>query len=206
MSFDIGQLRRGDRIIGGGAIALFIFMVFFKWYGISSNLGSIAGVNVNVSRTGWQTFTNSRWIWLLTIIVALGALALKATQRKVETVVQPSAIIASLGALSTLLIFYRIVHHPTASASYGSFHASAGIKFGIWLGLIAALAITYGGYLAMQEEGTSISDVRGQASGAFSSFTGPSDSGAAAKGEPASESGPPIPPPASSGGEPPPPQ
>jgi hypothetical protein len=152
MDFDISRLRRADQIIGGGAIALFIFMFFFKWYGVSSNVTSIAGLNINVSRTGWETFTNSRWIWLLTIIAALAAVLLVATQRKLELPLKPGAIVAGLGAVSTGLILYRILHHPTASASIGSFHASAGIKLGIWLGLIAAAAITYGGYLAMQED------------------------------------------------------
>ena len=36
MSFDISRLRRADQIVGGSAIALFIFMFFFKWYGVSS--------------------------------------------------------------------------------------------------------------------------------------------------------------------------
>jgi hypothetical protein len=74
MSFDVNRLRRADWIVGGGAVAFFIFLFFFKWYGVSSNVGSIAGVNVggSISKSGWDTFTNSRWIWLITIIVAVG--------------------------------------------------------------------------------------------------------------------------------------
>jgi hypothetical protein len=208
MSFDISRLRRADQIIAGGAIALFIFMFFFKWYGVSSNVPSIAGVNVNVSRSGWDTFTNSRWIWLITIIIALLVVAAAGLQRHVESPVQPSVLVAGLGALSTLLIIYRILHHPSASASIGSFHASAGIKIGIWLGLIAAAAITYGGYLAMQSEGTSIADVRDQASSAFSGIAGATAGGEAKPPSPPASSGPPIPPPAApappeSPGEPP---
>ncbi len=52
-----------------------------------------------------------------------------------------------LGAVSALLILFRIVHHPSANASFGGFHASAGIRIGIWLGLAAALTIAGGGYL-----------------------------------------------------------
>ena len=179
MSFDISRLRRADQIIAGGAIALFIFLFFFKWYGVSTNATTIAGVNVggNFSRTGWETFTNSRWIWLLTIIVALGAVALVAGQRKLELAVPPGAIVAGLGALSTLLILYRIVHHPTASASFGNFHASAGIKIGIWLGLIAAGTITYGGYLAMQAEDALIAQEGDPSSGAFSNVAAPLSGG-----------------------------
>jgi hypothetical protein len=170
MDFDISRLRRSDQIIGGSAIAFFIFLFFFKWYGVSSNVSSIAGVNVNISKSGWSVFTNSRWIWLITIIVAIGAVVVVAARLKLETPVKPSVLVAGLGALSTLLILYRIIHHPTASASIGNFHASAGIKIGIWLGLIAAAGVTYGGYLAMQDEGTSLADVRDQASGAVDSF------------------------------------
>jgi hypothetical protein len=173
MSFDISRLRRSDQIVGGGAIALFIFLFLFKWYGYSSNAPSIAGVNVSSSYSidGWHAFQNSRWIWIITIIVALGAVAIASGALELKSPVQLGVLVAGLGALSTLTILYRIVHHPTASASFGSFHASVGIKIGIWLGLIAAAATTYGGYLKMQEEGTSLSDVRDQASRAVSSAT-----------------------------------
>jgi hypothetical protein len=211
MSFDISRLRRADQIVGAGAVAFFIILFFFKWYGVSSNVGAVSGLNINVSRSGWDTFTNSRWIWIITIIVGLGSVVLVATQRKLELPLQPGVIVAGLGALSTVFILYRIVHHPTASASFGSFHASVGIKLGIWLGLIAAMAVTYGGYLQTQEEGTSLADVREPASDAFSGMTtaAPGASSAASPGEPAAPTSPPIPPPAappSSGprGQPPP--
>ncbi|HEV7584416.1 MAG TPA: hypothetical protein VGO14_01425 [Solirubrobacteraceae bacterium] len=206
MDFDIGRLRRAEQLIGGGAVALFVFLFFFKWYGVSTNLTSISGVNINVSRTGWETFTNSRWIWLLTIIVALAAVALVAMRRTIELPVSPGAVVTGLGALSTLFILYRIVHHPTASASVGSFHASAGIKLGIWLGLLAAVAITYGGLLSMQHAApaTEAHESSGQA------FTGltvnPATAEPAPAGEPSTTAAPPIPEPpapASEGGAPP---
>jgi hypothetical protein len=183
MSFDISRLRRADWIVGGGAVFLFIFLFFFKWFGGSVS-GALqgGGLNAGSSSTGWDTFTNSRWIWLITIIVALGSVVLVAGQRKLDIPIQPGVIVAGLGALATLLILYRIIHHPHASASFGGFHASYGIKIGIWLGLIAAAAITYGGYLQMQEEGTSLSDVRAQAGEAFSAVTSPATGGGSAPG------------------------
>jgi len=198
------RLRRSDQIIGVSAIALFIFLFFFKWYGVSSNVSSIAGVNVNISKNGWSVFTNSRWIWLLTIIVAIAAVVVVAGQLKVELPVKPGVAVTALGALSTVLILYRIVHHPTASANFGNFHASVGIKIGIWLGLIAAGGITYGGYLKMQDDGTSLSDAGAQASGAVGGASGSSSSAPPGAGTPApgaaerpSAATPPIPPPAS---------
>jgi hypothetical protein len=174
MGFNIGGLRRSDRIIGIGAIAFFIFLFFFKWYGVSSST-SIGGVNYSDSANGWHTFTNSRWIWIITIIVALAVVAISAGALKFKSPVQPGVLVAGLGALSAILIIYRIIDHPSAgtSGTIAGVHysASVGIKIGIWLGLIAALALTYGGYLAMQDEGTSLSDVREQASGAFSGLS-----------------------------------
>jgi hypothetical protein len=154
MSFDVSRLRRSDWIAGGGAVALLVFMFLFSWYGGSYK--GVVSLGGSVSSTGWETFTNSRWIWLITIIVAIGAVVLVAGQRKLDLPVQPSVVIAGLGALSTLLILYRIIHHPSGSASFAGASFSYGIKIGIWLGLIAAAAITYGGYSMMGGEGISL--------------------------------------------------
>ncbi len=173
MNLDISRLRRSDRIVGASAIALFIFLFFFKWYGGSAG-SSAGGLNVSNSYSGWHTFTNSRWIWLITIVVALGSVAIAAGALKFKSPVQLGVLVAGLGALTTLLIFYRIVHHPSGGSSGTvagvSYSYSYGIKIGIWLGLIAAVALTYGGYLTMGDEGTSLADVREQASATIGNF------------------------------------
>ena len=148
-------MSRSDRIIGASAIAFLIFLFLFKWYGVSSS-ASIGGISYSYSANGWHTFTDSRWVWILTIAVALAAVAASAGVFELKSQLQPAAIVAGLGALSAVLILYRILHHPSAgvSGTIGGVHfsASAGIKIGIWLGLIAALGVAYGGYLAMQDE------------------------------------------------------
>jgi hypothetical protein len=203
MSFDISRLRRSDQIVGGSAIAFFIFLFFFHWYGYSSNGASVDGVNVggaSFSANGWHSFTNSRWIWLITIIVALVAVAVASGALKFESPVQLSVVVTGLGALSTLLILYRIVHHPTASASFGSFHVSVGIKIGIWLGLIAAAGITYGGYLGMQAEDTSLGDLHeqpGQAPGGATASVSSTSEGSASAAAPADDAPTPAPAPTS---------
>ncbi len=161
MRFDSRRLRRCDRVVGIGAIALFIFMFFFKWYGYSANLPSVAGVSISSSLNvdGWHAFSNSRWIWLATIVAALGAVAISAGALELGRSVEAGVIVAGLGTLSTITILYRIAHHHTASASFEGFHASVGIKIGIWLALVAAATIAYGGFLTMQDEGAARADV-----------------------------------------------
>jgi hypothetical protein len=200
MGLDVSRLRRSDRIIGASAIAFLIFLFVFKWYGGSAS-SSIGGVSIASSANGWHSFTNSRWIWIITIIVALGAVAISAGLLELKSPVQPGVLVAGLGALSTILILYRIVHHPSGgvSSSFGAVHVSYsyGIKIGIWLGLIAAVGLTYGGYLGMQDEGTSLADVREQAGGALSNLSAATSSGTTtpAAGSP-EQTPPPIPPPA----------
>jgi hypothetical protein len=176
MSFDISRLRRADRIVGGGTIALFILMFFFKWFGV--NVSGIANTylhlaGVSTSADAWHTMSGIRWILLLTVIVGVALVVLVGSERKLELPISLSVIVAGLGALATILVFYRvIISHPNSGES---------AKIGAYLGIVACAAITYGGYLAMQSEGTSLADVRDQASGAatsaFSGITAPASEG-----------------------------
>jgi hypothetical protein len=140
------------RLAGAGAVALLAFMLLLDWLGVSFRAGSRSTGALSAlpsalehSSTGWQAFTWARWVWLLTILLAL-VLALSARAwQELRGIVDPGALLAGLGALSSLLIFYRVVHHPIAHTA--GLHASAQLKIGIWLGLIARAAIAYGGYL-----------------------------------------------------------
>jgi hypothetical protein len=175
MGLDLSRLRRCDRVIGAGALALLVILFLFKWYGVSSH-ASVGGVSFSTSANGWHTFTNSRWLWLVTIVVALAAVWAKVDQRGLALPGRPGELVGGLGALSMIFILYRIINHPTATASttVAGIHytASAGIKIGIWLGLIAAAAITYGGYLEMQEQSTPPSPAREPTGGTGAAFSG----------------------------------
>jgi hypothetical protein len=148
------SLSAARRIVAVGAVALAVFMFFFHWYG-----GSVTGlpfgshrVGATVSTTGGETFTVSRWAWLLTIVVALGSVVVLSRGYTDDGPLPLRALVAALGALASALIVIRILHHPGPSVSGASVHISYGIKTGIWLGLAAALAIAIGGYVQMLPE------------------------------------------------------
>jgi hypothetical protein len=194
MSFDVNRLRRADWIVGGGAVALFVFMFFFKWFGASVSAPSLPGVSgasfsISSSINGWHSLTHTRWLLLITLLAALAAVALIGMARKVEP--SPAVIVTGLGLLSAIFVFYRILDHPHGGGVSGLASFSYGAKAGLYLAFVAALAIVYGGYLEMQAEGTSLSDVREQASSAFSNVTssagGPS--GGSGGGAPAGAGG-----------------
>ncbi len=159
MDPEVNGLRRADRLMGSGALVLLAVLFLAKWYEASARLGSTKGLRVlGGSFTGWHAFTHSRWIWLLTGLVALAAVSLTLSHRKLDLGVRLGTIIGGLGALSAATILYRIIHHPLAQSEVpGQVHVSysARIELGAWIALIAALTITYGGYLAMRSEGAS---------------------------------------------------
>jgi hypothetical protein len=133
------------------AIVLFLVMFIFDWFGVSggsvdTGFGSvqIAGVGGNA----WQVFDFIDLIMMLTIIVALGLAIMAANAQSHNLPVAGSALVAGLGILCVLLILFRIIDPPYELDR----------KIGVFLGLIAAGGIAYGGFLGMQEEGTSFRD------------------------------------------------
>jgi hypothetical protein len=154
VKLDANRSRLPERLEAGGAFALLIFLFFLRWYG-GSITGLLSGSHVSggtIDATGWEAFTSARWIWLGTIVFALGGALAAALAYRLEGPVQIGAVVLGLGAISSVLIVYRIVHHPGANASGHGIHIAYGIKLGIWLGLLAALAITLGGYMHLRVE------------------------------------------------------
>ena len=147
-------MRGADRLVAVAALGLLLFTFVFSWVG-ENVAGTLPGSHISGAGsgvTGWDAFTNSRWVWLLTACVALAAVGVRTVGWSPPESILPGAVVALLGVVSALLIGFRIVHHPTAHAGFGGFHVSFGIKPGIWLAFAAALAIAGGGCLQLREE------------------------------------------------------
>ena len=143
---DVNKLGQGEKVAAGSAIVLFIVM-FFSWFGASGQVEALgSAIGVDTSANAWQSFDFIDLVLLATIAVAIGAAVVKASDTPVN--IPLSTVVTVLGGLSTLLVLYRILDPPS----------DASRKFGVFLGLLLAAALTYGGWLAMQEEGTSFQD------------------------------------------------
>jgi hypothetical protein len=195
---DVNRLSQGEKIAAGSGVILFIVM-FFSWFGFSGDVGTALGsVGVDSSLNAWQSFELIDLILLLTVLVAVGAAAAKASDARIDFPL--SAVVTGLGGLSTLLVLYRILDPP----------GSLDRKFGVFLGLILAAALTYGGWRSMEEEGTSFQDAADSLGGGRGPGTGSGDTARdpyAAPPPPEDEppsTPPPPPPPPPSGGAPPP--
>lgn len=186
------NLRTGEKIAGASGLALLIIM-FLGWWGVPGLDGAAAetaealGVgDVSTTFNAWEPASFLDIIWFLTAVsgIALAALAFSRTQTNMPVAL--SAITAGLGILSVLTILFRILSTPY----------DLDRKYGVFLGLLAAAGVAYGGWKAMQEEGTSFSQQADRLQD-----RGPGGPG----GPPSSGGGTPPPPPPSSGGTAPPP-
>jgi hypothetical protein len=222
---DINRLRTGEKIAAIAGIALLIIM-FLTWFGISQeDAGEIsiesaedlaevaAGLSASATElnlNAWESFSFIDIILLVTVVVAVGLAVATAMSRSVSLPVAASALTAGFGILSTLLILFRILDTPY----------DLGREFGVFLGLIAAAAIAYGGWRAMQEEGTTFAGEADRLSdrssdtgtgtttgtGSTTPGAGPSTGSGTTPGPTTTPgSQPPPPPPPPPGGQPPPP-
>ncbi len=143
------------------AAALFILM-FFGWFGVPDSVDGIdtgfaqefaEAAGVDTSFNAWQAFDIIDLVLLVTIVVAIGAAAMAASGSASSLPVAASAVVTGLGLLSTLLVLYRVISPPD----------DAGREFWLFLGLIACAGIAAGGWMAMQEEGTTFQGTADQA-------------------------------------------
>jgi hypothetical protein len=192
---DVDKLNTGEKIAAVSGILLFIFM-FFDWFGVEVSGGGFSGSVPGAGGSAWDALDFIPIVLLITVIAALVGAVLRLSDFEYEPPVSMNAVVAALGGLSVLLILFRIID-PPSFGSYGGVSADGTLKFGIFLGLIAAAGIAYGGYMAMKEEGTTFGDAADRLSGG--SGDGPSG------GPPPPPSSPPPPPPPPSSPPPPPP-
>jgi hypothetical protein len=190
---EVDKLSTGEKVSAVSAILLFVFM-FFDWFGVK--VSGVPGFSGDISGSGggsaWDALDVIPIFLMLAIVVAIGVAMIRLTDADLEPPVSLNALVAALGGLAVLLILYRIVSPPDFG-SFGGVSVDATLKFGIFLGLIAAAGIAYGGYSAMREEGAT--------------FGGEADrlSGGPGGGHPPAGGPPPPPPPPSQQPPPPPP-
>jgi hypothetical protein len=147
---DFSRLRTGEKIAGGSAIALFIIM-FFSWYGVK-------GTDITVS--AWKAFSTTDLLLMLTILVALGMVALTALGQTVSLPVALSVIATVLAGFATLVVLFRILNQPGPNELVT-------VQIGAYLGLLATAGIAYGAFRSMADEGATFGDARAQVGSAL---------------------------------------
>jgi hypothetical protein len=146
---DTTKISFGEAIAGVSAAVLFIVM-FIPWYGAKATVpgGQISGGNANA----WQSFSFIDVLLFLVIAVTIGLVIARAADAIPADLPAPAGlIIAIAGGLAVLLILFRLINTPGEDVTGFGVEVSVGRKIGVWLGLLLAGGITFGGYTAMNE-------------------------------------------------------
>jgi hypothetical protein len=193
------ELSPGEQIAGIGGLALLLTMFLFAWYGLP-----VEGLN------GLDAFDAfSDWVNIILVFAAFAGMCLAVFGSGVARFTVSLAVItAVLGAISSVLLLFYLINPPgIPTLGEAAVEVDLDRDFGIWLGLISAIAVAFGGYKTMQEEGVSFGDAADRLSSSRSASgstqTPPSPPGATQT--PPSPSAPPPPPPGSTQAPPPPP-
>jgi hypothetical protein len=181
---DVNRLRSGEKIAAVSAIALLLIMFIFDWFGLKASAG---GFSAEGARNAWGSYGFIDIVLFVTFLAALGTAYLSASQQNVNLPVAASALVAGLGIISVILIIISIISPPDFGVSGDGIDHTR--KIGVWLGLIAAAGVAYGGWRAMQEEGTSFGAQRDRLQDRYGGDEPPPPPPPASTGGPPSEGG-----------------
>ena len=197
------RLSPGEQLAGVAGLVLILVMFLFAWFTI--DLPNVNGFDA------FDAFDD--WVNIILVFTAFAGMSLAVFGGGVSRLpVSLSVLTTVLGAISALIVLIYLISPPgVPTFGEAAVEVELGRKIGVWLGLISAIGVAVGGYLTMQEEGTSfgdaadrLSDRSGGAPGGAGAGPGaPTGGPGAGPGAPAGGPPPPPPPPPSS--QPPPP-
>jgi hypothetical protein len=145
----------GEQLAGIAGLALILIMFLFAWY---SWPGSAAD-----SLNGLDAFdAYSDWLDLILVVAAFSGICLAlfggGSERVAISLAVVTAVLGGLGAILVVVFIVSTPSPPDFGAGAGFAEGDLGVEPGAWLGLVALIALTVGGYKTMQEEGTSFGD------------------------------------------------
>jgi hypothetical protein len=150
VDFDRNRLSQGELIAGIAGLVLLIDL-WFKWYGVkvSGAGGVLKNFSIGVSATAWQAFGLIDIILFLVALIAIGVAVMRALNRMPDMPYPPATLIAVAGGIALLLILFRTISTPVDTGGVDGIDVTR--KIGLWIGLLSAAALTYGGWRAMQD-------------------------------------------------------
>jgi hypothetical protein len=140
---DTSRLTTGDIVAGVGGVVLLVSL-FLPRYGVSV---SASGFSASATGTGWEALG---FIDILLFLVSLAAMAIVAAKASgnLSPDVPAPVVLLGLGALAVLLVIYRIIDIPAGDVPDG---VDLSRKLGVFIALIGAAAVAYGGWRTNEE-------------------------------------------------------
>lgn len=140
-SFDWSRMSFATRVASVGAVVLLV-SVFLEWVHVSAGPFSSGA-------SGWSAFSLGK-LAALAALVALVALGLEIFRPDVTLPFPTPLILVVCGAVGLFCSIYHVLFLPGGDVPDG-IGVDVGRSFGVFLAVIAAAALTYGGWRRMQE-------------------------------------------------------
>jgi hypothetical protein len=121
------RLRAGEWLAGAGGAGLIVALLL-PWFD---------------GETGYEALTVIDVLLTLLALPALALPVLQATRDSPALPVATAVVIAAAGIVGVLLVLFRVIDDPWARADR---------ELGIWIALIAAVAIEASGWLSLDDE------------------------------------------------------
>jgi drug/metabolite transporter (DMT)-like permease len=135
---DLRRLRAGEWLAAAGGVALVVSLLL-PWY---SPLLPIVPYD---SLTGFQALSVIDVLLVLAALVGVALAVLQATRDSPTAPVAAGILSVVAGLLATLVVVFRLVDSPRPDDELES-------MYGAWLALLAAVALTAGGWLSLANE------------------------------------------------------
>jgi hypothetical protein len=132
-----GLWSAGERITWVAGLVLMLSS-FMGWYAGS-------GVGIKLAVIGWHTGVLGKLVFFIGLAV-LALVALHESGFELPPSIPESLVIVALGALALIFVLIRVISIPDSVLPADS----RGI--GIWISLLAALGVVFGGLLRASEE------------------------------------------------------
>jgi len=130
--------------------------MFLDWFGLKDS-GELR--LFSVGHSAWEALDYIPIVLVVAIVVALVVASVRPGESGCEPPVPAGLIVAVLGAVSVLLVLFRIVFPPNFGSirdTFGTVPIEGTVQSPILLGLAAAAGIAFGGCWVMREEGISL--------------------------------------------------
>jgi hypothetical protein len=140
------KLRGGDVLAGLAGLGLLVVM-FLPWYDFLAGPypGSRFVPDNDTAQSAWEAFSVLLVPLVITALLGIALLATTLFERTTALPVAAQVFGASIGSLTVLFVFLRIVNPPGPNYA-------ADVRWEGWLGLACTLAVAVGAWWSMRDE------------------------------------------------------
>ena len=131
--FDASQVKRSTWIAGGGAVVL-LLSTFFAWWKVSAG-------GFSVSASGWDTGALGKLVFLVALIAIILVVVDHMNIDIPQLPLPLPMLLLGDALLGVLFVLWRFIDTPDGVSR----------AWGLYVAILAALALAYGAWLKFQE-------------------------------------------------------